>query len=69
MLQTGDPKSMEEGKCTGDAYKTLFVARLVFFFLIFIAKFKYMQAYTVSEADLKDEFEYYGPVKKVALTS
>lgn len=45
-----DPKEPEKQEVmTGDAYKTLFVARL---------------AYDVSEDDLKYEFEYYGNVVK-----
>jgi len=47
-----DPKQYDPTNMTGDAYKTLFVARL---------------SYQVSEEDLKDEFEYYGPVSKVRI--
>lgn len=46
------PQEMEEGTCTKDAYKTLFVSRL---------------SYDVTQEDLKDEFEYYGPITKVAI--
>lgn len=42
----------DNGNATGDAYKTLFVARL---------------AYDVDDADLRDEFERYGPVKEVKI--
>eukprot|EP00457_Paulinella_chromatophora_P011255 gb/GEZN01011385.1/.p1 GENE.gb/GEZN01011385.1/~~gb/GEZN01011385.1/.p1 ORF type:complete len:284 (+),score=40.95 gb/GEZN01011385.1/:32-853(+) len=46
-----DPQKVDES-ATKDAYKTLFVARL---------------SYDVSEEDLKDEFEYYGPISKVKI--
>lgn len=46
-----DPRA-ENPDATGDAYKTLFIARL---------------AYDVTDEDLKDEFEYYGPVTKVRI--
>lgn len=46
-----DPKA-ENPDMTVDAYKTLFIARL---------------AYDVTDEDLKDEFEYYGPVNKVRI--
>jgi len=45
-----DPKN--NPNATGDAYKTLFVARL---------------AYSIDKNDLLDEFERYGPVRKVVL--
>jgi len=46
-----DPRA-ENPDNTNDAYKTLFVARL---------------AYNVTDQDLKDEFEYYGPCTKVRI--
>lgn len=50
-IEKWDPRA-ENTEVTADAYKTLFVARL---------------AYDVTEQDLKDEFEYYGPATKVRL--
>jgi len=50
QLASWDPH--ENSEATGDAYKTLFVARV---------------AFDTSERRLKREFEEYGPVKKVTL--
>lgn len=47
-----DPKANENPEVTGDAYKTLFVARL---------------DYNVTAEELKEEFEYYGQVNKVSV--
>jgi len=48
-----DPKTLDRTeKATKDAYKTLFVGRLSF---------------ELTEDDLKQEFEYYGPIVKVHL--
>lgn len=47
-----NPKEREGDNLTGDAYKTLFVARLNF---------------AVTEEDLTMEFEYYGPIVKVCI--
>lgn len=53
QLAKWDPKKLEENEsATKDALKTLFVGRL---------------SYSVTEEDLKNEFEYYGPVVKVHL--
>ena len=45
-------KPKEREGLTGDAFKTLFVARL---------------NYEVTEEDIKQEFEYYGPIKSASL--
>jgi len=52
QLAKWDPKANNPALMTADAYKTLFVARVSF---------------DVSEEDLKDEFEYYGPIVKVRI--
>jgi len=48
------PKEEDNKNKTSDAYKTLFVGRLNF---------------EVTDADLKDEFEYYGPITKVSIVT
>jgi len=47
----GDPKK-DSADTTKEPYKTLFVSNL---------------AYDLSDEDVKHEFEYFGPVKKVRL--
>lgn len=49
--RTGDPNAADERK-TEDSYKTLFVGRI---------------SYETTEKQLRQEFEQYGPVKKVRL--
>lgn len=59
----------ENPKATEDAFKTLFVGRIVRSAFVQILLFVYMQiqAFETTEKELLREFERYGPVKNVVV--
>lgn len=65
-----DPNSIEN--TTEDPFKTLFVARIVRTWIVYIIAYSnlnlnILQNYDTSESKLRREFEVYGPIKKIIL--